>query len=195
MLVAPAWVLTARHCLPATRALFGTDMQHPTSAHRIVDSHVPEEKSSDAALVKIDPPSKVPVHDRRTAAQSSAPAGVVIVAGFGASDRSGVSGKGVLRTAEIPTFGWGCDAARAVSTGCRPASEMVLGKRGFADTCSGDSGGPMFERASGKLRLLAITSRRVPRGSSPCGDGGIYTRVDVLAGFIDKTIGTNKEKP
>src|SRR5262249_22030486 len=124
VLVAPAWVLTARHCLPATRALFGTDIQHPASSHRIVDSRLPDEKSSDAALVKIDPPSKVPVRDRRTAAQSSVPSGVVIIAGFGASDRSGVAGKGLLRTAEIPTFGWGCDAARASSTGCRPGSEM-----------------------------------------------------------------------
>ena len=51
---------------------------------------------------------------------------------------------------------------------------MCAGGNGGADTCKGDSGGPLFgtDPDSGELVLVGITS-----WGRECGDGGVYTRV------------------
>lgn len=47
-----------------------------------------------------------------------------------------------------------------------------------SDSCTGDSGGPMyFEADDGQLYLAGVVARGVNDSDFECGDGGIYTRV------------------
>jgi hypothetical protein len=65
--------------------------------------------------------------------------------------------------------------------GCNKGFELVAGAALLnKDTCNGDSGGPAFVRdAAGNDYLAAATSRAVAYPSArPCGDGGVYVRVD-----------------
>src|SRR5690606_8418569 len=48
----------------------------------------------------------------------------------------------------------------------------VGGLEGEADTCPGDSGGPLL---GGTGALVGVVSRAVPWASTPCGEGGLYT--------------------
>ena len=74
---------------------------------------------------------------------------------------------------------------RALERFCQPFAEMILAdKQGpgiEADTCKGDSGGPVFLTDNGIYKLIAITSRAGPGAQSDtvahCGGGGIYTIV------------------
>jgi endonuclease G len=63
---------------------------------------------------------------------------------------------------------------------------MVAGKPLLAkDSCTGDSGGP-FYIAAGKGWLLAgATSRSTDSAVLPCGDGGIYMRLDRYREWIE----------
>jgi endonuclease G len=61
--------------------------------------------------------------------------------------------------------------------------EFTAGGEGF-DSCNGDSGGPAYIRVGSGLRLAGLTSRAFEHATRPCGDGGIYTRVDVHREFI-----------
>ena len=61
-----------------------------------------------------------------------------------------------------------------------PEREFVAGGDGQG-TCDGDSGGPAYLHLNGQRRLAGLTSRSV---GNNCGDGSIYTRVDVHLDFI-----------
>jgi hypothetical protein len=63
---------------------------------------------------------------------------------------------------------------------CLKNKEIVLSDSGFrVDTCSGDSGGPVYARNSALIafRLVAITSRSTSNNGA-CGPGGVYGTVD-----------------
>jgi secreted trypsin-like serine protease len=60
--------------------------------------------------------------------------------------------------------------------------EFTAGGNSF-DSCNGDSGGPAYIFVNNQPKLIGLTSRGFPSPSS-CGDGGIYTRVDVHREFI-----------
>jgi hypothetical protein len=122
---------------------------------------------------------------------SEAPQGALRFLGYGARSVTG-AGLGSLKDLSLSANGWGCDAGRAQSTGCDASNELVLPGVGGADTCFGDSGGPVFDLVPTPhgcaWRVTAITSRSVADGVSPCGSGGIYTRSDVVADFVNETV-------
>lgn len=67
------------------------------------------------------------------------------------------------------------------------ANEVEAGGNGF-DSCQGDSGGPLFYVGKfgdnkGKLYLAGVTSH-----GGECGQGGVYTRVDVHKNWIDREL-------
>ncbi len=180
VLVTPVLVLTAKHCGDATRVAFGTDVsRHPQV---VPVTRVVRNVSADVEALMLARPVGVAVRPRRT--NSVPPNGGVELVGFGTTDPTGRSGYGIKRHVEVPQHGWGCDAARAQTIGCSLSSEMVIGRNGGNDTCAGDSGAPVFEWVGSRWQLLAITSRGVPSLGVPCGNGGIYVRVDVIEPWI-----------
>lgn len=187
VLVGPRHALTAKHCLPATRVLAGSDVTRPRASRAVVQTILADDKApwatSDVAILALDAPLPG-ARARRGERDSMPPSGALSLVGFGANEASGTRGAGKKRVTEVMAHGFGCDGRRPVTMGCDPAREMVIPRRRNNDTCAGDSGGPVFERFEGGLRLVAITSRAIPSARSRCGEGGIYTRVDRIAPWI-----------
>lgn len=189
ILIADIAVITARHCLSASRVLFGQNTATALRTRSVVATA--PHPTMDVALLRIAPMQEVAVRQRAHAA----PAGEVRIVGFGTSDVFGRAGFGVKRQADVPATGWGCDRSRASWTHCDPATEMVLTTTEGGDTCRGDSGGPVLVRGPHGWELIAITSRSLPVPGRPCGDGGIYERIDVIAPWLDSMIRTWRGTP
>jgi hypothetical protein len=209
VLVHPRAVLTARHCLPADAVLLGDSTDHPEA---IIPVHSVEENTVepwDVVLLTLDRPVDVPLHPRRAAGHDEPPGLVLSHAGYGATDSSGQAGFGNKRELLLDAAGWGCTAERSIREGCDPRHELRIGGSPGRDTCSGDSGGALFEfipahpvcvearscttlqpgpRFGLDRRLLGITSRSLLGSSTRCGQGGIYTRLDVIAPWLESRL-------
>jgi Trypsin len=109
--------------------------------------------------------------------------------GFRGNDLGSLGGR---RFGAISVDSIGCVESWLQWTGCSVLYEFILGLRPtdgkLKDTCSGDSGGPVF---SGE-NLVGIVSRGVPTAQplslGKCGAGGIYThlgRLDVMTWLKD----------
>jgi hypothetical protein len=186
ILIAPRAVLSARHCLPATRVLFGNSVDQPLMVSRVVRANTPT-TGADVAVLFLETAATLRArkwHD----ASDAAPAPLGRIVGFGATDSAAARGTGVKRAARIPLDGWGCDLSRSRTAGCNPEFEMVVATPGGVDTCDGDSGGPLLERNGGEWRLLGITSRPIASSRKRCGDGGVCTRIDKVAGFVKRAL-------
>lgn len=185
VLVSPQLVLTARHCLPATQVLFGDDISRPLGRRSIVASQFPADRTLDVALLTLDRAAGVSVPLRRGRDDHAPPLGSLRPVGFGSTHLRLNAAYGRKRFFELPIAGWGCDTQRAGDTGCWPESELVLLPTFGQDTCEGDSGGPIYERFRGRRRLVAITSRSTDGARVLCGGGGIYVRIDYIAGWLE----------
>jgi hypothetical protein len=113
-------------------------------------------------------------------------AGLVVV-GYGLTE---ILSKGTRMEASVPVFTTDCAQRQYVAAGCAPFFEMILAANGTGgrrtDTCSGDSGGPVFAMVpmpglQPEPSLVAVTSRPAPLQQldtqNHCGGGGIYTVV------------------
>lgn len=104
---------------------------------------------------------------------SQEPHGTARVAGFGHSLKANATGMKNYATVEIVLEGC-LDDKHA----CRPGLEIVArppGGEGSADSCSGDSGGPLFVSYEGQHFLAGIVSRGIPDNPEGlCGKGGVY---------------------
>jgi len=87
--------------------------------------------------------------------------------------------------ADVPIHEYGCRATDEIRHGCHADFEMVIPRHLGADTCNGDSGGPVLEETADGLAIIAVTSRSVTNSAITCGDGGIYTRTDATSRWID----------
>jgi secreted trypsin-like serine protease len=66
---------------------------------------------------------------------------------------------------------------------------VAASKSEKADTCKGDSGGPVFcVESDGAFKLIGITSRATPKSKDVCGDGGIYEAVGQYQVWITSAI-------
>jgi endonuclease G len=68
--------------------------------------------------------------------------------------------------------------------------EFTAGGGGF-DSCDGDSGGPAYILAGGGRKVAGLTSRPFRQFSNPCGEGGIYTRIDANLDFVRQVAANN----
>lgn len=174
-------VLTAAHCAPATHV--GTGARAETAV-RVDVTRSELHPIADAAVLTLSRPLEAARHPRRTARDTSAPAGRLRIIGFGVRDALRFGGFGVRRQVDINVDGWGCPRQRAATLGCRLEFEMHMRDGAGNDTCFGDSGGPVYEETVDGWRLIAITSRGAAPRKVLCGEGGIYIRVDRLAPWL-----------
>jgi endonuclease G len=198
-LIAPNAVITAGHCLKLhTRIFIGNDVnkkgKQVAVARHVRHTSYHKGKHNDLMLLILATPvaGVTPRRIATTAAIDAATDGRVV--GFGAMEASGTFGYGTKRQTDVPVASIACNGkvngdADKVVYGCDPNLEFVAGKPMLGqDTCSGDSGGP-FYIASGKTWLLAgATSRATDLAGNPCGDGGVYVRVDKFKDWIDSVL-------
>jgi hypothetical protein len=189
VLISPRAVLTARHCLPATRVAFTSHIDQPVMTIEVAAAHGAPD--ADVALLILKQPSPWAPRPMRVRG-GGPPVGEVELIGFGLDQPSRNRGFGVKRRVPVLVNGWGCDGSRPRTTGCDPAREMVIPAISGSDTCSGDSGGPVFEHAGSSYRLVAITSRPSIVAAGACGRGGIYTRVDAIGDWLSRYLGENQ---
>jgi endonuclease G len=112
----------------------------------------------------------------------------VTLVGFGNSDPASTRGFGIKRSVRADIVGIKRSPSDDLSQlehryGFESDIELLAGGHGF-DSCNGDSGGPGYITVSGIIKVAALTSRGFSGVPRPCGDGGIYTRIDVERDFI-----------
>ena len=81
-----------------------------------------------------------------------------------------------------------CTQKAGCNVAAKPDGELGAGGGGI-DTCSGDSGGPMYLLTSYGTFLAGVTSRSYDDSVKPCGDGGIYERPDKIVTWAEQQTG------
>ena len=101
--------------------------------------------------------------------------------------------------AALDLEGRSCSREQFEAYGCAEGQELIA-SRPPADTCFGDSGGPLYiqQHEGGPMKLLAITSRaKEPHQGDPysCGSGGIYTSLESpdIREWLDKQLDMDSE--
>lgn len=199
VLIHPQIVLTAGHCfLPANRAnvvaLSASDQNQLGQAELINirrlavhPTYTQTKQVSDMTVVILRTAAVTVPASVATTAELVKATSVTLV-GFGNEDVNSTKGFGVKREVEVDitnirrAAGDDLDADEH-RLGFESDLEFVAGGKGF-DTCNGDSGGPVYLRANGVMKLAGLTSRATETATHKCGDGGIYTRIDVHLDFI-----------
>jgi secreted trypsin-like serine protease len=204
VLVHPRVVLSAAHCitpqaLPNVVALDAIDFDHledaeivPVRRAVVHPDYPPAEKLNDIAVLILrrdarTPPARMAGTDEIHAARRTR------LVGFGNDDIHSTRGFGIKRHVQVEMAhlrrspGDDMDEAEGVFD-FESDLEFVAGGAGF-DSCNGDSGGPAYiEMEDGTRAVAGLTSRGIPVSQTPCGEGGIYTRVDVHRDFIQRTM-------
>jgi V8-like Glu-specific endopeptidase len=186
-LIAPNAVLTAAHCVDtpgepgcgATHIYVGWNANNP-SQDRLFQIRAngenphPDYNSAlfynDLAILILEKPVPASMARPRALAYTSEIKGAssFLAMGFGHTDQGqyGIKYESPVALAGLTTY------------------EIEAGGNGF-DTCQGDSGGPLFYVGQfgankGRLFLAGVTSH-----GGACGQGGVYTRVDVYKDWIN----------
>jgi V8-like Glu-specific endopeptidase len=188
VLIHPKAVLTARHCRGMKQVVFGADATKPVARRKIVREAVAPNPAIDMAVLVLADNAPVAPYGLTLSAH---PPRQLHVVGYGCTsqDCSNGAGRRSHFSFDYRDLNWGCDRIAAAQTGCIQGFELVLSGSRQADTCVGDSGGPVLERWGDQWRVVAITSRAVADSVLPCGDGGIYVRVEPQQGWLRKVIG------
>jgi endonuclease G len=198
-LIHPKIVVTAGHCfIPASRAnivaLNASDQNHLQTAEldsiRTMSQHPRYQQTrefSDITVIILRTASRIaPVAVASTAEMAAASQTTLV--GFGNDDVNSTRGFGVKRQVTVPITAIRRSPTDNLdeleqSLGFESDLEFVAGAPGF-DTCNGDSGGPAYIINGSEKRLAGLTSRATNTATHPCGDGGIYTRMDAHLDFV-----------
>lgn len=202
VLIHPQIVLSAAHCAP--------HMPNIVALNTIDQNRLGEAETISVRKVKIHPQyqfSGQPYNDMvalilqteaRTApvgiatASEMSEAGTVTLVGFGHENAGGTQGFGIKRRVDVDMVSirkTPQEDLNAAETryGFESDLEFVAGGNGF-DSCNGDSGGPAYILAGGKRRVAGLTSRATKDFTQMCGDGGVYTRLDVQEAFLKEVM-------
>jgi secreted trypsin-like serine protease len=129
------------------------------------------------------------------------------VMGFGATDQDASEYPQEKREAVVASVSNACDGSVGGKSdrqayGCNPGQEIVAGRKGSPDTCSGDSGGPLFVSrsksglapAENEYAIAGVTSRASSASLKLCGEGGVYERLNATSrAWIDQTISSLRQ--
>ena len=184
-LIAKDVVVTAKHCQQVDRVfLKGRDVSFSSRGEVIPVKKQVCHPTEDLRLLILEHASSVSPRRIVRGDELGTPQEVTL-AGFGTIDFSGTQGFGLKRKVTVPIIILDPSEEDQTRYGCT-ASEMVAGHRGLLkDSCSGDSGGPLYMRgANGQFLLLGATSRGTRGTSRVCGEGGVYVRVDKVIDWI-----------
>jgi hypothetical protein len=205
VLIHPELVLTAGHCdsVSLDGVLVGAHdrMDLDSGSYHELADHIAHDRAYDTydvtvlVLAEAAPvePAELAIGCAAAALADGADAWVV---GWGSTDPAGNDRTNVLHEVLLPVLDADCDE---VDRGCNPevspGGELIAGGDGL-DSCVGDSGGPLFVLGSnGRPYLAGITSRAAVPASVPCGDGGIYVRVDAVADWVEDVTGRTLAEP
>jgi endonuclease G len=198
-LIHPRIVVTAGHCfIPSNRAsvvaLNASDQNHLDQAEidtiRRMSQHPRYQQTrefSDISVIILRTASHVTPCPVASTAEMAAAQETTLV-GFGNNDINSTRGFGVKRKVKVPITQIRRTPADNLDQeeqelGFESDLEFVAGAPGF-DTCNGDSGGPAYIFDGANKRLGGVTSRATNAATHPCGDGGIYTRLDLHLDFV-----------
>lgn len=198
-LIAPTVVVTAQHCynpecgnLTSSVFLNGVDIAQPGAGETIEVAYQIMHPEMDFRVLVLDRPSTV--KPRKIASLGQAlRAKVGLVVGFGCINLNGTIGYGIQRKVEVPIIAHDGGTARVQKKYGSQKGEMVAGHSGLLrDSCRGDSGGPLYVRdvtAPNEYLLVGATKCGTRDAKNVCGDGGIYTRVDLIKEWIEGVTG------
>lgn len=113
----------------------------------------------------------------------------VRLVGFGATNASGSQTNSLLKQAFTVVTDPECTGGNGCKQAVSPGGEFVAGGTGQADSCFGDSGGPVYLDTPGGAVVVGVVSRGLANATTPCGSGGIYVRTDKLVDWIAQTTG------
>jgi len=210
-LIAPQWVLTAAHCVedqsPASvdvvvgRYQLSSDQGERIGAKRIIPhpGYVDEEdgQANDIALIELNRPATagqpIAIIDAAHAAVDD-PGVQARIAGWGRVPEKGLEVTDKLYSVDVPVVTQ--QACQAAYDGDIQADELCAGlPQGGADSCEGDSGGPLFAPDAGGT---AIQIGIVSWGGDGCGlpqSYGVYTRLTDYEQWIRTQMGMADAEP
>jgi len=201
-LIHPRVVISAGHCviqsrlanIVALRASNENALAHadlvPVRGITAHPLYVQTHQVHDLSVMILRRPSEVTPVALASAAEINS-AQKVTLAGFGNDDVKSTRGFGVKRKVTVDLRAIRRSSADDLAAqehqfGFDADLEFVAGGSGF-DSCNGDSGGPAYIDVAGTLKVAGATSRGIEGTQDPCGDGGIYSRVDANLDFIRQT--------
>uniref|UniRef100_A0A3P9NVL0 trypsin n=1 Tax=Poecilia reticulata TaxID=8081 RepID=A0A3P9NVL0_POERE len=213
ILIDPNWVLTAAHCESIETVLLGVHsikkgkkekMYRQVRKVKKSVSHNKYNKKTevhDLMLLKLDEPVKetewVKVHQLSSVVKDPVAGSVCLVAGWGATNKTKIKiMSDVLMSAKVTVINRKkCNSAEHYDNDPYITMEMICagpdGKKSDADTCLGDSGGPIFCNNV----LVGVTSFGGSK-TEPCGSvkrPGVYTFLSkVHLNWIKNTMNTSE---
>ncbi len=205
VLVAPDVVLTAAHCLgnPYVQKHVVLDtIDHTTGTVPIpVEASYGYEdpfNTFDVAAFVLSEPA--PVQPRRILqdcmVEDYLRAGATVsIVGYGATDEWGTEDTTRLHEARVSIEDPDCsDLAAGCNEDVSPGGELIAGGDG-TDSCTGDSGGPLYLETPDGIFLAGLTSRAALPAPSVCGHGGIYVRTDAIIDWVEQVTGRDLPAP
>jgi len=204
VLVAPDVVLTAGHCASGLSHVVVGRTDLTADDGEVVDiaevtAHPRPFQTYDVAVVVLAQPITTIVpralaldcvveDDLRVGA-------VVHIVGYGALDPLGLEWGTTLQQAATTVRDPACsDPVEGCNEEVSPGGELIAGGGGV-DSCSGDSGGPLYLSVPEADYLVGLTSRAALPTETPCGGGGIYVRLDAISDWVEAETAVTLPRP
>jgi secreted trypsin-like serine protease len=195
-LIAPDVVLTAGHCIETAPRLVVVDsVDYGAAGGEVIAvtsaiAYPDWQDHYDVGVLILAHPAKAPPRAIARGCQVTrglVDGAAVHLVGFGLTTRSGKGDNSRLHEADVPVRDAQC-AGGGCAPAINPGGEFVAGGHG-ADSCFGDSGGPVYLPTVHGPALIGVVSRGLKVGGLPCGGGGIYVRADQVVPWIEHVTG------
>jgi secreted trypsin-like serine protease len=196
-LIAPDVVVTAGHCIDGTpREVVIDSVDYARSGGERIRvawarAYPDWYRRYDVGVIVLERPARTApriVTSACTAREHLVAGEVVEIVGFGVASTADGDDNTALRQASVAITDPTCTLDPACEPSIAPHGEFMAGGRG-ADSCFGDSGGPVYAETERGHALLGIVSRGLALPAAPCGGGGVYVRIDKVTSWIQSVTG------